>query len=123
MLNLDTHIVVKSLVGELTPHEATLIAGEECGICPIVIWEIEMLAERARIDVDLDHPLMAESLRRLRIWPLTAEVCRAVRRLDFASDPADQLIAATSLAHNVPLLTRDRRILASKVVPLARNNR
>ncbi len=42
-----------------------------------------------------------------------------MRRLDFRSDPADEIIAATSLAHDVPLLTRDTRMLASKVVPLA----
>jgi predicted nucleic acid-binding protein len=40
--------------------------------------------------------------------------------LDFESDPDDEIIAATSLAHNVPLLTRDRRILRSKVLRFAR---
>ena len=40
-------------------------------------------------------------------------------RLDFESDPADELIAATSLAYGIPLLTRDRKLLRSKIVPLA----
>jgi predicted nucleic acid-binding protein len=40
-------------------------------------------------------------------------------RLDLASDPADELIAATSVVHRVPLVTRDPRLLASRVVPLA----
>ena len=44
----------------------------------------------------------------------------ASERLDFKGDPADEIIAATSLVYRVPLLTRDKRILASKVVPLAR---
>jgi len=43
----------------------------------------------------------------------------AACRLDFRGDPADETIAATSLVHNVPLVTRDRVILSSKVVPLA----
>ena len=34
--------------------------------------------------------------------------------------PADEIIAATSLVHRVPLVTRDRRLEASRVVPLAR---
>jgi PIN domain nuclease of toxin-antitoxin system len=34
-------------------------------------------------------------------------------------DPADQLIAATSVVHGVPLLTRDRTLRRSKIVPLA----
>lgn len=43
-------------------------------------------------------------------------------RLDLRSDPADvadELIAATSIVHGVPLLTRDARWLASRLVPLA----
>jgi PIN domain nuclease of toxin-antitoxin system len=35
-------------------------------------------------------------------------------------DPADELIAATSIVHKVPLLTRDRALLKSKRIPLAR---
>jgi PIN domain nuclease of toxin-antitoxin system len=48
------------------------------------------------------------------------DVCHAmVERLDFESDPADELIAATSLVHVAPLVTRDGKIRRSKVVPLA----
>jgi PIN domain nuclease of toxin-antitoxin system len=43
----------------------------------------------------------------------------AACQLDFRGDPADEIIAATSLVHNVPLVTRDRVIRSSKVVPLA----
>jgi PIN domain nuclease of toxin-antitoxin system len=41
-------------------------------------------------------------------------------RLDVAGDPADELIAATSVVHKVPLVTRDRALLRSKRIPLAR---
>ncbi len=53
-------------------------------------------------------------------WPLELAVCRQSTELDFHSDPADELIAATSIVHRVPLLTRDRGIRRSKIVPLAR---
>lgn len=43
----------------------------------------------------------------------------ALRRLDFRSDLAGEIIAATSIVHDIPLLARDARILSSKVVPLA----
>jgi predicted nucleic acid-binding protein len=33
--------------------------------------------------------------------------------------PADEVIAATSVVHNILLFTRDKRIRASKRVPLA----
>jgi len=47
------------------------------------------------------------------------EVCRTSCELDFRGDPADELIAATSVVHQVPLVTRDRKIRASRLVPLA----
>src|SRR2546430_9647360 len=39
--------------------------------------------------------------------------------VDFRSDPADEIIAATSIVEEMPLLTRDTRLLKSKMVPLA----
>ncbi|MHB8421047.1 MAG: hypothetical protein ACYDCL_23495, partial [Myxococcales bacterium] len=46
-------------------------------------------------------------------------VARASTELDFRSDPADELIAATSIVHRVPLVTRDRRIRRSRKVRFA----
>jgi PIN domain nuclease of toxin-antitoxin system len=39
--------------------------------------------------------------------------------MDFKGDPADELIAATSVVHSVPLLTRDRRIRRSRMLSFA----
>jgi len=47
------------------------------------------------------------------------EVCLNIAALDFVSDPADELIAATSLTYRVPLVTRDERIRACKKLTLA----
>jgi PIN domain nuclease of toxin-antitoxin system len=84
-----------------------------------VLWEIAKLAQLGRIAVDLDDPEVVRVLSRLHVWPLTREVACASTRLDIRGDPADELIAATSVVHKVPLLTRDRVILGSKLVPLA----
>jgi PIN domain nuclease of toxin-antitoxin system len=40
--------------------------------------------------------------------------------LDFKGDPADEIIAATSIVHGVSLVTRDRVLRRSRRVPLAR---
>jgi PIN domain nuclease of toxin-antitoxin system len=120
MLNLDTHILVGALAGELTRRERDLLAREPWSIAAIVLWEIAKLAELGRIEVDLDDPDLVRTLARIHVWPLTLDVCRAIRALDFRSDPADELIAATSLVHRVPLVTRDTRIRRSRRVPLAR---
>ena len=65
-------------------------------------------------------PIAIDPPATLVLWPLTLEVCRAIDALDFDSDPADEIIAATSVVERVPLVTRDRKIRRSKVVPLAR---
>ena len=123
MLNLDTHVLVHALVGELTRPEEALLRGDSWSISAIVLWEIGRLAVLGRIELDLDDAALERALARVHVWPLTLEVCRAIPRLDVRSDPADEIIAATSLVHRVPLVTRDTRLRRSKLVPLARPGR
>jgi PIN domain nuclease of toxin-antitoxin system len=120
MLNLDTHVLLFALAGTLTRAEAALLRRQSWSISAIVFWEIAKLAELGRISVDLDDTDMIRALSRVRVWPLELDVCRAIRLLDVRGDPADEIIAATSLVHGVPLVTRDRALRRSKVVPLAR---
>ena len=120
MLNLDTHILLHALAGELTPREVSLLRRDSWSISSIVLWEIAKLADLGRIDVDLDDPEFARTIGSLHTWPLSLDVCRAISSLDFRGDPADEIIAATSVVHRVPLVTRDRRIRASRRVPIVR---
>lgn len=120
MLNLDTHILVFAITGELRFSEELLLASNRWSISGIVLWEMAKLVQLGRLDVDLDDGEVIRTLSRLHVWPLDLTVARASTRLDFTSDPADELIAATSIVHDVPLLTRDHSILSSNIVPLAR---
>ena len=119
MLNLDTHILIHALTGSLRSSERAALEGERWGISAIVLWELAWLQEHGRIELDFDSPEFQRVLSRVHIWPLDLKVCRQATRLDFNSDPADQLIAATSIVYSVPLLTRDRKIRKSALVPLA----
>jgi PIN domain nuclease of toxin-antitoxin system len=119
MLNVDTHVLLYAVTGALQPAERRLLGSEAWSISAIVLWEIAKLAQRGRIAVDLDDPDVVRVLSRIHVWPLTREIARASTRLDVAGDPADEIIAATSLVHNVPLVTRDRALRRSKLVPLA----
>ncbi|MGA2327387.1 MAG: PIN domain-containing protein [Bryobacteraceae bacterium] len=119
MLNLDTHILIHALGGRLTPRERQLLSGNLWSISAIVLWELSKLFELGRTGLDIASPEFALALAQIRVWPLDLAVCRAIRALDFRGDPADEIIAATSLVHNVPLITRDRRMRKSKRVPLA----
>jgi len=120
MLNLDTHILLFALGGQLTARENRLLVSNQWSISAIVLWELAKLAQLGRIELDLDSAELQRLLAGIHIWPLTLEICREIRALDFHSDPADEIIAATSVVHRVPLLTRDRMILRSKVVRFAR---
>ena len=81
--------------------------------------ELAKLVQLGRVDMDFDDRDVVRTLNRVHVWSIDLAVARTSTRLDFESDPADEIIAATSVVHNVPLLTRDHVILSSKVVPLA----
>lgn len=120
MLNLDTHLLLYAVTGALRPREVQLLRAHRWSISAIVLWEIAKLAQLGRIRVDLDDVDVVRVLGQVHVWPLTREIARASTTLDVKGDPADELIAATSLVHNVRLVTRDRHLLKSSRVPLAR---
>jgi PIN domain nuclease of toxin-antitoxin system len=119
VISLDTHVLLFALAGQITPRERRVLSGDTWSISAIVLWEVAKLSQLGRIDVDLDDGLVIRTLSGLHIWPIDLAVSLQSTRLDFRSDPADELIAATSIVHGIPLLTRDRRIRASRIVPLA----
>jgi PIN domain nuclease of toxin-antitoxin system len=119
MLNLDTHILVYLLSGELSKKETELIQENELAISDIVLWELSKLVQLGRLEMDLHSRDFNSLLLSLTVFPISLEIASASTKLDFRGDPADEIIAATSLIENLPLVTRDQRIRKSKKVPLA----
>ena len=117
MLNLDTHVLLHAVAGRLLPAESILLRNDRWSISAIVLWEIAKLAQLGRIEVDLDDVEVVRTLARITVWPITREIAQASTRLDIRSDPADELIGATSVIHNVPLVTRDRVLRRSRLIP------
>ncbi len=103
----------------MRPKEQAVLSRDVWSISAIVRWEICKLEQVGRIKLDLDNAEVERILSRLHTWPLSWQVSRVSCQLDVKADPADELIAATSLVHNVPLVTRDRRLKRSKKIPLA----
>lgn len=119
MLNLDTHMLVAVLDGRVRDNERSLVVAHELAISDIVLWELSRLVQLGRLKIDLDGTDFQRCLRHLVVFPITLAIARRSTSLDFTSDPADEIIAATSIVEDLPLLTRDRRILGSRQVPLA----
>ena len=119
MLNLDTHILIFALCGELRPLEQASLGRGRWSVSAIVLWELAKLRQLGRIEMDLEDREVADVLNRVHVWPIDIEVALVSTRLDFKGDPADEIIAATSIVHRIPLLTRDHTIRTSSIVPLA----
>ena len=90
-------------------------------LCDISLWEVAMLVERGRIELDLP---LAEWLdaaahpRSVQVVGITPQIATAVASLpdSFHRDPADRLIVATSRALGFPVLSHDRLINRSRLV-------
>jgi PIN domain nuclease of toxin-antitoxin system len=119
MLNLDTHMIVHMLNGDLTPDEHRKMEQAELAFSDISLWELVKLVALGRLSLDLEGPEFRRLLSVAVVIPLTIEIAIRSTRLDFSSDPADEIIAATSLVYDIPLMTRDKRIRKSKIVPFA----
>ena len=119
MLNLDTHVLLFALAGDVRPRERELLQSDRWSISAIVLWEVAKLAQLGRIATDLEAVEVVRALSSVHVWPITREVALTSTRLDVSGDPADELIAATSIVNRVPLVTRDHNLRRSKLVPLS----
>lgn len=118
MLNLDTHIVVALLSGDLTAGERDLIeAAGQLFVSDIVNWELAKLVQLGRLELDMESREFRRFSSAVVTIPISVEIAVASTRLDFDSDPADEIIAATSVVEEIPLLTRDRRMQTSEQIP------
>ena len=120
MLNLDTHVLLHAVAGRLSDSETRLLRNDQWSISAIVLWEIAKLAQLPRIEIDLDDVDVVRTLARIHLWPITRDIARTSTQLDVHGDPADELIAATSIVHRVPLVTCDRMLRRSRQIPVAR---
>ena len=118
MLNLDTHILLDAFNDDLTRVEKKIISSQSWSISAIVLWELAKLVQLQRIALDLNDENFLNALSHIHIWPLDFKIATLSTQLDFKSDPADEIIAATSIVHGIPLIPRDKNIKKSKLVPL-----
>jgi PIN domain nuclease of toxin-antitoxin system len=123
----DTHAIVWYLSGNkrLSSRARTIFEKGNAGynqivVPSIVLVETILLVQRARIDQAIVNRLLAieNPIDSIYIYPLHKGVIRALNQFGPAAIPelADRIIAATALYLDMPLLTVDESILASKLV-------
>jgi len=127
MIVVDTHIIIwNALKPEMLSgkaEKAISAANNSDGIifCEISLWEIAMLMHKERLSIDIEYTefilLILESNKYVSRG-ITPEIAWLSTGLfsDNNKDPADRIIAATSIIENANLVTADNELRQSKKV-------
>ena len=136
MIILDTHTWVwwidqparlrRSQIAAIL-HEETDTNGT-IGICATSLWEIAMLVQLGRVQLDTDladwfeNALAYPQVRVINLSPTIAIQSTTLPgnarlpRDEQIRDPSDQIIVATAMLHNCALVTSDGKIIAYTAV-------
>jgi PIN domain nuclease of toxin-antitoxin system len=125
---LDTHILIWLLIApeNLAPKaKKVILAARKSGplaLSAISLWEMAWLAQNKRIDVDVSvDSFVKKCASYVQVLPITPEI--AVRSVQFPksypNNPQDRIIGATALVEGIRLLTHDKLIVKSGLIPLA----
>ena len=87
-------------------------------LADISLWEVVMLTERGRLQLGVpvgEWLAGASHPRAVRVVAISAAIATETQVAAVLRDPADRIIVATSRVIGVPLFTRDRTILTSRL--------
>ncbi|WP_437780793.1 type II toxin-antitoxin system VapC family toxin [Sorangium sp. So ce1097] len=122
MIVLDTHawFWLVASPDRLSEQAAIAIDGaDSLGVSAMSCWEIAMLAEKGRIELDRPaHRWLEDALASsaTRLLPIEPPVAALAARLPLHGDPADRLIVATAITASAALVTKDQQIRSSHLV-------
>ena len=118
MIVLDTHALIW---WSASPHLLSKAArraiddAEAIGVSSISAWEIAMLVQKKRLELDRpveDWVRQAFEQKKMVELPITADIGLYAGSFDdtFHGDPADRIIAATTLLNGSALVTKDQNL-------------
>jgi PIN domain nuclease of toxin-antitoxin system len=127
LILVDTHVVVWLAFEEYRISSKAKAAIDEArdlrdglAISDMTLLEIGTLASRGRVHLGISlESFLQEVETRFVVLPITGRAC--ARAMSFPTtypkDPADRIIGATALVEGLSLVTSDREIRRSKLVP------
>lgn len=127
MVAVDTHVIIwDALKPEMLSYKAKKAlakANQTDGIifCEISLWEIAMLMNKKRIEIDMPYLEFIHLLKASNNYHyhgITPEIAELSARFppEINFDPADRIIAATSIVANARLVTADRNLRRSDII-------
>ena len=83
--------------------------------CDISLWEIAMLVSKRRLDPGTNAQEFIQlvlAARKIDVIPITPEIAAKSALSEFCphGDPADRIIAASTIIHKAKLVTSDRKL-------------
>lgn len=127
MIILDTCVIVwDAIEPKKLSKKALQTINNACSYNAIIIsdislWEIAMLIHKKRIEINTTASLFLNTYiksRKIAVASITPEIAELSVTLEpkINSDPADRVIAATSIIHNAKLITTDTNLKKSKII-------
>ncbi len=118
MILLDTHVALWALTdpAKLSDAASAAIAGAARVCVAGISWyELAWLIDASRIQVHPDaHTWLRDAAAAVTTigttWEIAHHAAGLARHPAFPRDPADRLIYATAVVHQVPLVTKDEAI-------------
>ena len=123
MITLDTcSLVWLSLSPDrLSKNANKAIKNNSLIMSDISLWEIAMLTKSGRLIIDTSYSEYIELLLNsfgIQVNPITPEIAKMSVEFDDSvnHDPADRIIAATSLVEDAPLVTADKNLIKATII-------
>lgn len=124
MILLDTHVLVRYLMGDKKLGRRAIssidkaLADDEVFVSAISFWEVAMLVDRKRLQLDMTVAAFRTIALRHGIHEEAIDgyiAISAAELPDSHGDPADRMLVATSILRGLTLITADDTLLNWKL--------